>query len=116
MRFSGRHTEVSEGRVTDREKRKGERLNSRVPVTLEWKGKAGEACNAKVHTRVVGPYGCLLVLSAEVGIEQPVRVTNLTSGNSSDAVVVWRGYKQSDGWELGIKLIEPEIDFWGLEL
>jgi hypothetical protein len=35
---------------------------------------------------------------------------------SNGATVVWRGKKQPDGWELGIELIEPEMDFWGFEL
>jgi len=99
-----------------REKRRGVRLNSRVPVTIEWQGTGGESCQQNTHTRVVGPYGCLLTLPAEIDLKQPVRVTNLASNISNAAVVVWRGQKQSDGWELGIELIQPEMDFWGLEL
>jgi hypothetical protein len=30
--------------------------------------------------------------------------------------VVWKGGGRSDGWEYGIELISPEMDFWGLEL
>jgi len=98
------------------EKRKGVRLNSRVPVTIEWEGMSGQACQANAHTRVVGPYGCLLVLPVEIQVDQEIRVTNLATARSSEAMIVWLGHKQSDGWEMGIRLIEPELDFWGLEL
>jgi hypothetical protein len=35
---------------------------------------------------------------------------------SSAAVVIWRGRGEDGGSEMGIELIEPETDFWGLEL
>ncbi|MGB6198417.1 MAG: hypothetical protein WA871_15355 [Candidatus Acidiferrales bacterium] len=111
-----RKSESSEARLQGREKRRGVRLNSRVPVTIEWQATTGQPCQEKAHTRVVGPYGCLLVIPADVQVEQPLRVTNLASSRSNQAVVVWRGHKQADGWELGIELIEPEMDFWGLDL
>jgi|SRR5580704_3444155 hypothetical protein len=109
-------SEFAGARMEGREKRRGVRLNSRVPVAIEWKASSGQPCEEKAHTRVVGPYGCLLVVPADVQVEQPVRVTNMASSRTNQAVVVWRGHKQSDGWELGIELIEPEMDFWGLEL
>jgi|HubBroStandDraft_1064217.scaffolds.fasta_scaffold596276_1 hypothetical protein len=109
-------SEFAGARMEGREKRRGVRLNSRVPVAIEWEQSGGQSCQEKAHTRVVGPYGCLLVVPADVQVEQPVRVTNMASSRTNQAVVVWRGHKQSDGWELGIELIEPEMDFWGLEL
>jgi hypothetical protein len=116
MPLATRKTRFSEPRLQREEKRKGVRLNSRVPVTIEWEGASGQAFHEKAHTRVVGPYGCLLVLPVEIQVDQAIRVTNLATAHSSDASIVWRGPKQSDGWELGIRLIEPELDFWGLEL
>jgi hypothetical protein len=109
-------SEFAGARMEGREKRRGVRLNSRVPVAIEWEQSSGQSCQEKAHTRVVGPYGCLLVVPADVQVEQPVRVTNMASSRTNQAVVVWRGHQQSDGWELGIELIEPEMDFWGLEL
>jgi len=29
---------------------------------------------------------------------------------------VWKGNSRPDGWEYGVELIAPEMDFWGLEL
>ncbi len=107
---------VQTATVRPREKRRGVRLNSRVPVTIEWESSAGARRAERAQTRVVGPYGCLVVLSDDLALSQEVQVTNLASDRRNRAVVVWRGHQRAEGWELGIALIQPEMDFWGLEL
>ncbi len=102
--------------VRPREKRRGVRLNSRVPVSIEWEGPSGARRTEQAQTRVVGPYGCLVVLPDDLALMQEVQVTNLASDRSNRAVVVWRGYQRTEGWEWGIALIQPDLDFWGLEL
>jgi len=96
-------------------KRRGERVNSRVPVALEW-GLGGELRRREAHTRVVGPYGCLVVMPQNLQVHQQVQLTNLLSSQSNPAVVVWCGQQKSEGWEMGIELVSPRMDFWGLEL
>jgi hypothetical protein len=32
-----------------------------------------------------------------------------------EAEVVWKGTQRPDGWDLGVKLVQAEIDFWGVE-
>ena len=98
-----------------REKRRGVRVNSRVPVTIEW-DLGGILQRGEAQTRIVGPYGCLVVLPQGLDVAQRVQVTNLVSRQSNPAVVVWRGNERSEGWELGIELINPEMNFWGLDL
>jgi hypothetical protein len=98
------------------EKRRGVRLNSRVPVAVEWEDSAGEKTRKKVFTCVVGPYGCLLVLPQDLPLEQHVRVVNLASEQTLSGIVVWKGSPRPEGWELGIELEKPPMDFWGLEL
>jgi hypothetical protein len=98
-----------------REKRRGVRLNSRVPVAVEWE-TAGEPHRGEAQTRIVGPYGCLVVLPQELRVKQAVQVTNLVSQQSNPAVIVWRGNERAEGWELGIELINPKMGFWGVEL
>lgn len=99
----------------DTEKRRGVRLNSRVPIALDW-DSGGETVHGEAQTRVIGHYGCLVVISQDIAIDQRVQLTNLTSSQSNPAVVVWRGNKRPEGWEVGIELIHPEMGFWGLEL
>jgi len=56
------------------------------------------------------------VLSHDLAFEQKIQLTNLATRKANDAVVVWKGSQLHDGWEFGIELIGPEMDFWGLEL
>jgi len=104
------------GEAESQEKRRGRRMNSRVPIAIEWEGEGGRSFRAQAHTRMVNPYGCLVVLPQNLGLEQRVRLTNLATHQSNPAVVVWRGSPRPEGWELGLELIDPGMDFWGLEL
>jgi len=98
------------------ERRRGKRLNSRVPVAIEWDGAEAKSSREEARTRVVGPYGCLVLLHQELEVDQKVRVLNLATSESNPAVIVWKGDHRTEGWELGIELIQPSMDFWGLEL
>lgn len=97
-------------------RRRGVRVNSCVPVVIEWEADAGSTVREEVRTRIVGPYGCLVVAPRSLEPEKSVRLTNLATRQSNPAVVVWKGNERAEGWELGIELIDPEMDFWGLDL
>lgn len=100
-----------------RSQRRGPRMNSRVPLRVEWVGDvSGPALQESAHTRVVNYYGCLLVSPQAMPIEQKLRITNLATRQTIQGVVVWQGKKQMEGWELGVELVQPEMDFWGMEL
>ena len=43
-------------------------------------------------------------------------LSNLATNSSNAAVIVWKGNARPDGWEYGVELVAPEMDFWGLEL
>lgn len=99
-----------------RAKRRGPRMNSRVPVAIEWREQSMNRVNQdQAHTRVVNFYGCLLVSARPMAIEQKMTITNLATHKTIPAVVVYRGSKSFDGWELGVELVKPETDFWGIE-
>jgi hypothetical protein len=104
--------------VTDkyREKRRGRRMNSRVPVRLEWDDGAGKRVSVEAHTRIVNPYGCMVVLQQSLNLEHRLALTNLATHSSNAAIIVWKGNSRPDGWEYGVELIAPEMEFWGLEL
>lgn len=99
-----------------REKRRGPRMNSRVPVTIEWNGTAGPLHFESGFTRVVNNYGCLLVSPTEVELRQRLRLTNLSTRQAADGMVVWKGTRRPDGWDLGVELVAAELGFWGVEL
>jgi hypothetical protein len=99
------------------ENRRGHRMNSRVPVRLEWDGDAGKRFKVEAHTRVVNPYGCMVVLENDLELEHRLALTNLATDTSNAAIVVWKGIRRPEGgWEYGVELVAPEMDFWGLEL
>jgi hypothetical protein len=98
------------------EKRRGRRMNSRVPVRLEWDDDSGKRISVEAHTRVVNPYGCMVVLAQSINIEHRLALTNNISSASNAAIIVWKGNQRPDGWEYGVELVAPEMDFWGLDL
>ena len=99
-----------------REKRRGRSMNSRVHIRLEWDASGGKRHSSEAFTRVVNPYGCMVVLSDSLNLEQRLALTNLASQASNAAVIVWKGNPQPEGWEYGVELVAPDMDFWGLEL
>jgi len=107
--------ELSEVGAKYREKRRGRRMNSQVQIRLEWDGE-GKRHAVEAQTRVVNPYGCMVVLSQSLELDQRLALTNLATKNSNAAVIVWKGSSEAEGWEYGVELIAPDMDFWGLEL
>ena len=99
-----------------RDKRRGRRMNSRVPVRLEWTAKGGTRQSVETNTRIVNPYGCMVVLSEPLELDQRLSLINLATSASNAAVIVWKGNQQPEGWEYGVELVAPDMNFWGLEL
>jgi hypothetical protein len=97
------------------EKRRGNRMNSRVHVRAEWESE-GKTTTAEAFTRVVNPYGCMVILKPSLDLNQRLSLTNLATGTSNSSVVVWKGNPRPEGWEYGIELVAPDMNFWGMEL
>ena len=51
------------------QKRRGLRVNSRVPIAVEWRS-GGELVRKETQTRVVGPYGCMVVLPMNLEVSR----------------------------------------------
>jgi len=102
--------------IRNRHKRRGLRVNSRVPVSIEWNGSGGPGKNEAGFTRVVNSYGCLLVSPREIEAQQRLRLTNLATRELAEGVVVWKGSQRPDGWELGVELVGANLNFWGVEI
>jgi len=95
--------------------RAGKRLNSRVPISVEWT-ELGRPYSAQGWTIDVGPKGCLAVVPQGFVIGQRLKLVNLVNKNSCEAILVWRGHEGHTGWELGLELQGPGEDFWGLDI
>jgi hypothetical protein len=100
---------------TGREQRRGERVNSRIPISVEWSA-GGASLKKEALTRVVGPYGCMAIIPMSLEVRQAIQLTNMVSKQTNSAVVVWRGQERPDGWEMGIELLNPQMGFWEIEL
>jgi len=108
--------ELKQVGIRYREKRRGRRMNSRVPIHLEWDASTSNRQRVEAFTRVVNPYGCMVMISESLELDHRLALTNLATGASNAAVIVWKGNQQPEGWEYGIELVAPDMDFWGLEL
>ena len=109
-------TEDQPRNIRGRRDRRAARMNSRVPVIIEWDGRTGPLHFEPGFTRVVNSYGCLLVSPKEIELQQRVRLTNLSTRHAANAVVVWKGEQRPDGWELGVELVAADLNFWGVEI
>jgi hypothetical protein len=91
------------------------RLDSRVPIAIEWT-EGSQQFRTDGYTVDVSPRGCLARVSHYFALRQPLRLINLANQNSCEVVLVWSRKTERCGWELGLELQEPGFDFWGLEL
>jgi hypothetical protein len=94
--------------------RAGVRVNSRVGVALEWT-ESGKTLRAEGYTVDISPKGCLAIVPQGFTVGQKLRLINLVNQNKSEAVLVWRGHEGRGGWELGLELQEPSLEFWGVD-
>ena len=90
------------------------RVNSRVAVAVEW-NNLGKDLRAEGYTVDISPKGCLAVIPHGFDVGQSLRLVNLMNQISCEAVLVWRGHEGRTGWELGLELQDPNLDFWGLD-
>lgn len=94
--------------------RAGSRVNSRVPILVEWEEK-GEQHSVKGYTVDVGANGCLAIVPQGFAIGQKLRLVNTVNKESAAAVLIWRGHEGRTGWELGLELQDASEEFWGVE-
>lgn len=95
--------------------RAGVRLNSRVAVAVEWT-EGGRELRAEGYTVDIGPKGCLAVVPQGFPVGQKLRLVNRINDKRCEVVLVWRGHEGRSGWELGLELQEPPVEFWGVDL
>jgi len=94
--------------------RAGARVNSRVQVEVEWV-EGGTKHRAEGHTVDISPKGCLAIVPQGFAVGQKLRLKNGSNQRESEAVLIWRGHEGRSGWELGLELVHPPEEFWGVE-
>lgn len=94
--------------------RAGARVNSRVKVVVGWT-EAGGTHAAEGYTVDVSPKGCLAIVPQGFAVGQKLRLTNGSNQKQTEAVLIWRGHEGRSGWELGLELVNPPEEFWGVD-
>lgn len=94
--------------------RAGVRVNSRVPIAVEW-SESGRVLRAEGYTLDTSSKGCLAVVPQGFPVGQRLRLVNLINKNACEAVLIWRGHEGRSGWELGLELQQASLEFWGLD-
>jgi len=95
--------------------RSGTRLNSRVLVRLEWQ-EGGATHAVSGFTVDISGNGCMVIAPQGFVVGQKLRIRNGHNLKESDATLIWRGHEGRTGWELGLELIQPPEEFWGVEI
>lgn len=90
------------------------RLNSRVPLLVEWTEGGQMHCESG-YTMDVSPKGCLAIVPQGFAVGQKLRLRNKVNGQEADATLIWRGHEGRAGWELGLELQSASHDFWGVD-
>ena len=94
--------------------RAGARVNSRVPIQLEWH-EGGATLTVDGYTVDISPKGCMVIAPQGFAVGQKMRLKNGTNQKQSEAMLIWRGHEGRTGWELGLELVHPPMDFWGVD-
>ena len=94
--------------------RAGTRLNSRVPVGVAW-SENGALRKAHGYTVDISPKGCLAIVPQGFAVGQKMRIKNGSNQREAEALLIWRGHEGRSGWELGLELVHPPAEFWGVE-
>ena len=93
--------------------RAGARVNSRVKVSLEWK-EEGQTHTVDGYTMDISPKGCMAIAPQGFAVGQKMRLMNGLNQKTANALLIWRGHEGRGGWELGLELVDPPADFWGV--
>lgn len=92
----------------------GTRVNSRVPVAIQWIVD-GKCLTVEARMTDISSSGCFVVSPQPILVGQRIRLINLINGKESDAHVVRHGQQSASNWELGNQLESQLDDFWGLD-
>lgn len=95
-----------------REARRGVRFPSRQPRVVEWEDTEGRSHRAEGSTRIVGAFGCKLVLPHGLPLGQRITLSDPVRNTAVVGTVVWKGKERPEGCEMGVELITPNMDVW----
>ena len=95
-----------------REPRRGIRFESQQQRVVEWEDTEGRAHRAEGKTRVVGAFGCKLVMPHGIPLGQRISIVDPARSTNVLGTVVWKGKERPEGCEMGVELVAPNMDVW----
>ena len=86
-----------------------------VPVKAEWQECSGKSIRESAQAKEVNAHGGLLDMKAYPAIGRQLEITNLISGEATQAMVVAiRGSKDATTRGVAIEFLVPSDGFWGV--
>jgi hypothetical protein len=97
------------------EHRRGSRFPVVVPVDVRWQEPSGKTVKEAAQAKEVNAQGGLLDMKTYPGIGRQLELTNLLSGEATEArIVAIRRSKQGAVVGVAIELLVPNEAFWGV--
>jgi len=96
----------------NREPRRGVRFDSRLLRVVEWEDTFGQTHKLEGTTRVVGAFGCKLMLPHGLPLGQRVSIVDGARSTNVLGTIVWKGKERPEGCEMGVELVAPNMDVW----
>jgi hypothetical protein len=87
--------------------RRSSRIPHSITLSLSWQDDHGKDFEVRAQTRDVNKHGAKVVTSRSVVPNAAVTLTNLATGRTCLARVVWRTRSSENGFETGIEVVEP---------
>jgi len=98
-----------------RERRRGERVLIRIPITLYGLTKDNRHHSEQAETAVVSRTGALVRAHTAFKPGGTVQVTNGFSKEEETFKVVWVSDQQKQGYfDVGVEMMSPREEFWGI--
>lgn len=98
-----------------RERRRGERVLIRIPITVYGLTKDNRHLSEEAETAVVSRTGALVRARAAFKPGGTVQVTNGFSKEEQSFKVVWVSDQPKQGYfEVGVEMMTPREEFWGI--
>lgn len=96
-------------------KRQSDRVSVELPIEVSGTDITPESFFDRTQTLVVGRHGGKIVLKRKLVVEQELTIRCLTSGREADAEIVGQLGEGPSGFVYGIRLLDPELNLWGIE-
>jgi hypothetical protein len=96
------------------DRRRSSRATVSIPLLATGKAASGGEFRLATHTHTVSQFGCLILLDAELFLDQLIQLHRPELNQSLEGKVVSRWRRPDGKLFVGISFTESAQDFWGL--